>query len=385
MPSEPAPPQYVANPSSMDAATLALLERLAFQYGRQYDSYLATDTAGKEYFWCSGQRGVVCLIRLGRRIAVFGGILAPEELWETLAAELREHCRRHGLRLGFFGVELRHRALLERLGFQVTKVGEDVIVDLAGRTWTGKKFEWLRRQSNFCQRSGLVVEERVRERLSGEEWAGLMDEMEEINRQFLQDRPHNQGLRNVVSRFERQLIFRQRIFVARSTHRIEAFVVCTPCLGGSSWALECYRQRKDAPRGAVPFAMHQALRQLQQAGDAAASLCMVPLLNCKEPLAGDSALVRRTVSFFYDHFSGLYDSKGLYHFKSRFRPRFEDRWVCVEGAADIGWIAFLLYALGLHRVHPVLALKSIFRQFNKKEDRENLADPDQRSDKATAP
>lgn len=362
----------------MDARTRARLEELAHQHGLQYDSYLANDHEGKEYFWCSGERGVVCLVRMGRRIAVFGGILAPEDAWGPLVAELREHCRGQGMRLGFFGVEPRQRAFLEGLGFQVTKVGEDAIIDLAGCTWTGKKFEWLRRQSNFCQRAGLVVEERVRSALSEPEWSQLMDELEEIDRGFLKDRPHNQGLRNVVSRFRRDLIFRQRIFVARNTsaNRIEAFVVCTPCQGGLSWALECYRQRSDATRGAVPFAMHQVLRLLQEAGGQVASLCMVPLLNCREPLKGDNALVRHSLSFFFDHLSALYDSKGLYHFKSRFRPRFEDRWLCADRGGGLGWNVYLLYALGLHRVHPILALKSILRQRGKKADRENLADPE---------
>jgi phosphatidylglycerol lysyltransferase len=367
----------------MDAVDRSRLEELAFRHGLQYDSYLATDTLGKEYFWGSAGSGVVCLIRMGRRVAVFGGLLAPEPAWDSLVEELRKLCKERGFRLGFFGVEARQRALLESKGFQVTKVGEDAIVDLPGCTWSGKKYEWLRRQSNFCQRAGLVVEECVRERLSADEWKRLMDELAEVNRQFLQDRPHNQGLRNVVSRFDPELLFRQRLFVARSTSRqcIEAFVVCTPASGGTSWALECYRQRNDATRGAVPFTMHQVLRQLQEAGQQAASLCMVPLLNCREPRPGDSALVRRAVSFSYEHASALYDSKGLYHFKSRFRPRFEDRWLCLDGRGDLGWLVFLLYALGLHRVHPILALKSVLRQFGKKADRETLADPEQRGDK----
>lgn len=378
----PAGARYVPDASAMDAAARARLEALAFEHGLQYDSYLATETEGKEYFWSADGTGVACLIRMGRRIAVFGGLLAPEAAWDGFVEELRRFCAERRFRLGFFGVEARLCALLADKGFEVTKVGEDAIVELAGCTWSGKKYEWLRRQSNFCQRAGLVVEERVRAALAEAEWTRLMDELEEIDGQFLQDRPHNQGLRNVVSRFGRARLHRQRVFVARHTGsgRIEAFVMCTPAASGASWSLECYRQRRDATRGAVPFAMHQALRLLQQAGQPSASLCMVPLLNCRTPRPGDSALLRRAVSFSYEYAGALYDSKGLYHFKSRFRPRFEDRWLCLDGRGDLGWLVFLLYALGLHRVNPLLAIQSLVRQLGKKQDRETLADPEQRGE-----
>ncbi len=368
----------------MDPADREGLERLAFEHGLQYDSYLATDTLGKEYFWSADRSGVACLIRMGRRVAVFGGLLAPEAAWDGFVEELRAHCRARRFRLGFFGVEERQKALLAGKGFEVTKVGEDAIVDLTGCAWSGKKYEWLRRQSNFCQRAGLAVEECVRERLEPDAWSRLMDEMAEINRQFLEGRPHDAGLRNVVSRFNPDLILRQRIFVARAaeSQRIEAFVICTPAAGGASWSLECYRQRNDATRGAVPFTMHQTLRALQAAGQSVASLCMVPMLNCKTPLPGDSALLRRAMSFSYDHASALYDSQGLYHFKSRFRPRFEDRWLCLDGRGDLGWLVYLLYALGLHRVNPLLALGSLWRQLGKKEARESLADPEERGGKS---
>ena len=46
--------------------------------------------------------------------------------------------------------------LVSLAGFQATKWGEEALVDLPDCTWSGKDYEWVRRQSNYCRRQGLV-------------------------------------------------------------------------------------------------------------------------------------------------------------------------------------------------------------------------------------
>ncbi len=92
-------------------------------------------------------------------------------------------------------------------------------------------------------------------------------------------------------KFDRERLGRKRLFIARSNHRIEGFLICNPCLDGSQWALDVYRQRGDAVRGTVPFLIHRTLQLLQEEGVQRASLCLIPSLRCR-PISGDSRMIR---------------------------------------------------------------------------------------------
>jgi phosphatidylglycerol lysyltransferase len=71
--------------------------------------------------------------------------------------------------------------LLNDFGFQVTKWGEEALVDLSGATWSGRGYEWVRRQTNFCLRQGLVVREYDWANSPLVEWERVAAELLEIS------------------------------------------------------------------------------------------------------------------------------------------------------------------------------------------------------------
>jgi len=52
------------------------IEQFARTYGSSYDSYIATDTAGKEFFWSSTGDGLLCTIPQGRFVSIYGRLLS---------------------------------------------------------------------------------------------------------------------------------------------------------------------------------------------------------------------------------------------------------------------------------------------------------------------
>ena len=71
--------------------------------------------------------------------------------------------------------------------------------------------------------------------------------------------------------------------------------------------------------------MHQAMQALKAEGVQRVSLCLIPGLRCQRAAsrrqpAGAAGIVLGT-----QHFGVLFDTAGAYHFKTRFRPRFESR------------------------------------------------------------
>ena len=288
----------VAVDSAVDVADSALeqqrrLEPLAFCYGATYDSYLSTES-DRRVFWARAVTGAVAYVQSGRYVHVAGGLLAAPAAKRRLLDEVVRWADGAGLVLCFYNLTDQDVPLVREQGFQVTKWGEEALVDLPECTWSGKAYEWLRRQTNYCQRQGLAVSECLRAS-EAEGWNDVAAELLEISRTQLVNKPQADEIHFLEGRFDPSQPRRRRLFVARAEGgrgRIECFLVCNPCLAGSLWVFETYRRRSDAVRGSMPFLMHQAMRQLRAEGVRAVSLCLVPGLRCDVPLAGDSPLAR---------------------------------------------------------------------------------------------
>lgn len=306
-----------------------ILEQHAYRFGRTYDSYLTTEPE-RQQFWSRRRQGVVSFVRVGRYLQIGGGLLAADEDKPALLDELTTWARERRLYLSFYNLLEADLPLFRRHGFQVTKWGEEALVDLPEATWQGKAFEWVRRQSNYCQRKGLVISEYRCELLSEAEDRRLLAEMKEIAAEPLKARPQHADVRFVEGAFDPLNLGRKRLFLARSlggAGRIEGLLVCNPGEDGSLWAFELYRHRSDSVRGTVAFLMHQVMQLLQEEGVQKVSMCLIPGQNCGEKRDGDSSLARWSLLVGSRYFGFLFDTAGVAYFKSRFRPRYEDRFI----------------------------------------------------------
>jgi phosphatidylglycerol lysyltransferase len=314
------------------------LESLAFCYGASYDSYLAVEP-DRRVFWARTVPGAAAYVRAGRYVHIGGGLLAPERAKRQLLDEITCWADDEQLVLSFYNLTDDDLPLVRGAGFQVTKWGEEALVDLTACTWEGKAYEWLRRQTSFCCRQQIAVRECHRARMPAAEWDRIAKELNEISHAELGRKPQRDEIHFLEGHLDLAHFDRRRLFVAESHQgagRIEGFLVCNPCLDGTRWAFETYRRRPDAVRGAMPFLMHQAMRQLQAEGVASVSLCLVPGLRCETPLPGDSPLARWSMVLASRHFSFIHDTRGMYHYKSRFRPRFANRYLAVRPRLSLG-------------------------------------------------
>ncbi|HVW02368.1 MAG TPA: DUF2156 domain-containing protein [Planctomycetaceae bacterium] len=308
------------------------LEELAFRYGRTYDSSLAVD-ADRTCFWSHDGSGVVSFLRSGRSLQVGGGLLAASDAKPRLLAEFTDFIRTRGWQATFYNIPDDDLPLFRERGYQVTKWGEEALIDLPGLSCRGKAFEWVRRQTNYCRRKGLVFFECRQDEMSLSEWCRLTDEMRAVGADLLAAKPQRSEMRFMEGQFEPDRLGQRRLFCARAdggAGRVEGFLVCNPGEDGDFWALELYRQRHDAVRGTIAFLTHQALELFQREGAKTASLCLIPSLGCEQPQPGESALARRALVWGARYFPFIFNVAGLYHFKSRFRPRFESRSICAS-------------------------------------------------------
>ncbi len=320
---------YCESREEMSPEAAALMERCAFDYGQTSDSYLITE-ADREYFWSAGRRGVVGFLRRGRHVHAMGGLLAAEDHRETLLREFMEFTSANRLTATFHGLCHGDLPLFRQHGFQTSKFGEEPIVRLDQTCWQGKAYQWVRRQENYCTRLGVSTEETVADPNDIAFRQGVVPELEDLNREHLAKTLHGRELQFFQGKFKPLELGRRRIFVARTERRIEAFIVCNPGLGGSFWAIENYRRRNDAPRGVVPYLMMRVMRQLKDEGVPYCSLSLVPFVRCWPPIDRESVILPFVCGFWWRRMNWLFDVRGIYHYKSRFRPYYREMFLATH-------------------------------------------------------
>jgi phosphatidylglycerol lysyltransferase len=189
-------------------------------------------------------------------------------------------------------------------------------------------------------------------------------------------------MRYFVGRYDPAKLGRRRLFIARAkpaadggAGRIEGFLLANPAFGGDTWAFEMFRQRADAVRGVIPFLMHQSMLAMQAEKTPLASLCMIPALHCQTPLDGDSKLLRWFMKM--SHYLGpIYDLQGMYHFKSRFRPRLEPCYLAAYPKATLWMLRASLMAWGADRINPLRLAIRLAKHFFRRKSRATLAKAD---------
>ena len=350
------------------------LEEMAFRYGRYYDSYLASEP-GRELFFSSGRRGFLSYTRVGKYLLVGGGLISPEAHKEELLAEFSQFLAENRLRTAFHNIDDQEAPLFHKYGYEVTKWGEEPVLDLGDITWSGSAFEWVRRQTNFCLRQGVRAYEARLEDMSAMQWSRTLGEMLEINAQCMTTKPQAEDMRFFEGRIDTHSMGHRRLFLARSEYgrgRMEGFVVCTPMLNGTMWSTEMYRHRLDGVRGAVPFLIQHLVDQFQSEGAQRVGLCLLPSLRCGTPIPGDSFLIRYTMQL-SNLLPFIMDLPGLQHFKSRFRPRYENRYVCISPKANLGNVIAFIKVFGSFNVSFTKLARILLERTRKRLARKTLA------------
>jgi len=360
------PGHHYDSQQKMGGVLCEKLFRMASDHGIYSDSFLVTEL-DRSYFWSSDHTGVIGYIRIGKHFKVVGGVLAPPDGQAELLTSFMEFIKGQRGTVAFINVGENALHLFEAAKFSVTKWGEEAILDLPDRTWRGKKFERMRQQVNHCRSHGLVASEIKTGPVGDSETARLHAELHEVANLAIGRKPQSSGTRAFQALLAPERATGQRIFCARSDGgkgRIEAFIVCFPGKGGMLWSTEIYRFRPDCIRNALVFLIHEAAESLKAEGASHLTVGFIPGLRCNESRKGEAMLIRRGILFVWNHLGFVMDLKGLFAFKKRFRPRYENRYVCAwpGNSLCIGSIIAFVRLWGGGELHPLRVSKVFFRQ-----------------------
>jgi len=348
------------------------VSELVKQYGDSSVSAfaLAPDT---DYFFSSNRRAVIAYCFQSDTLLVVGDPIGPAEEVQPLLREFEAHCRERDWKFAFFQARPEHLPNYRRQGWHAIHIGEDPMLWTDRFTLEGSNVGELRRMVRKLERQGLEARMFVPEEnpFDPARESALLEQLREISNDWMSKR-HGGEKGFCMGRFDPHTLRDSWLAVAwnPARARAEAFATWVPIPARQGWAVDMMRRRSDAPTGATEFLVVKSVDRARERGDRVMSLSLAGLASVTDsgeattddasanatpfsaPAADD-----RTREFLMETLARYYDFKGLFRWKKKFNPVFEDRFLVYPEP-----LALPRVARALLRAQTPAGLRSYFRR-----------------------
>ncbi len=340
---------------SRHRAEMAHVRELLQQYG---DSTVAAFALADDvdYFFSSNARAVIAYRFESDTLLVVGDPLGPPEEIPPLLEAFAAYCREHDWEFAFYQARPEHLSWYRRFGWRAVHIGEDPVLWVERFTMDGPALGTVRRAVRKLERQGL--EARMwrpdTHPFDPAAHAEVMDQLRAISSDWVREHPG--GERGFcMGRFDPAQLPQAWVAVAWNTERqrVEAFCTWQPIPARHGWAIDLMRRRGDAPTGTMEFLVVKSVAFARAHGDAMLSLSLSALAKVDEAPEGEGAAGDeppqeaaagvamataaalppgaitddRAREFLMERLARFYDFKGLFRWKKKFNPTFEDRFL----------------------------------------------------------
>lgn len=261
--------------------------------------------------------------RRGRSCVALFDPVGPAQAWPGLIVKFIETARKAGCRAVFYQVSAGFLPFALDTGMKCLKFGEQAVVDIENFNMHGSTWLKLRRSVNRATRDGLEFS-----MLSADEIPAVLDELRHVSDLWLaMHRTAEKGFS--LGRFQPEYIAAGPVAVIRMNGRIVAFanILVASCEGDA--CIDLMRHVPDAHRGAMDLLFVRIMERLKAEGFRTLNLGMAPL----------AGLATHSRAPLWNHLGNriflggerYYNFQGVRAFKSKFRPRWQPRYIAVSG------------------------------------------------------
>ncbi|MEP7027438.1 MAG: phosphatidylglycerol lysyltransferase domain-containing protein [Candidatus Eisenbacteria bacterium] len=264
----------------------------------------------------------------------------PEELAPLLAA-FETYCRERDWEFAFFQASPAYLPAYAARGWRAIHVGVEPVIDPSTFTLEGGAMGDVRRAARRLEAAGVVVRSfRPGDgAFDGASEPEVLAGLRSVSSGWLAAHPGGEKSFG-MGRFDARHLDRRWLLVAlAAAGRVEGFVTWAGVPAAGGWTLDLMRRRADAPAGLMDLLVSCAALEAREHGDRVLSLGLSALVAVSP---GDDPDAERVRAFLRRRLGAFYDFEGLFHWKRKFQPRFEDRFLVVPGALALPRV---LYAL----------------------------------------
>ncbi len=245
----------------------------------------------------------------------------------ALITHFQQYCFTNDWLVAWYEITGRWLPVLRACGISTVKGGEDALIDLPALHFSGKSWQDVRTALSRLPRAGYRAV-----------WYDIVDDpqhwlegLDAISRAWLATQHGaEKGFSLGTWPLAQQFASEQRMLVLADAQNIpRAFLTFVPVFGAPvGWALDLMRRGTDTLPGTMEFLLATALMQFKSEGAALVSLGLSPLSDMTPDGDGSAPdILDRARVLVFENYDKLYNFKGLNHFKAKFQPRWEARYL----------------------------------------------------------
>jgi phosphatidylglycerol lysyltransferase len=301
-----------------------------------------------DWFFSANGRAVIAYRYESDVLLVIGDPIGPVEEIPSLLEGFERFCRQHDWTFAFYQARPERLAHYRARGWRAVHIGEDPVLWTDRFSLEGAAIGGVRRAVHKLERAGLEVRHFIpggKAFKDAADHARLLDALREISAAWLHGRDGGEkGF--CMGRFDPARLDEVWLAIAwhPKTGKVEAFCTWTPVWARRGWALDLVRRRPDAATGVMELLVTRSVEQARQQGDALLSLSLSALVKVDpdtgEPDAAPASDPAR--AFLIERLSRFYDFQGLFRWKRKFAPVFEDRYLVFTDPLALPRIALAL-------------------------------------------
>lgn len=275
----------------------------------------------------SGQGFLMYAVEGQSWIAMGDPVCPPKERTELLW-RFRELSDRYAGQAVFYEVGVANLPLYLDLGLSLLKMGEEAVVYLADFSMEGKSRKNFRNQMSKLEREGCTFE-----MVPPMDFDGILPGITAVSRAWMQEKSGREkrfSLGNFNPAYLRH--FPTAVVRHGEERRIVAFA--NIWVGGETeLSFDLMRYLDDAPAGVMDFLILKLLLWGKEQGFARFNLGMAPFSGIESRQL--ATIWNRFGSFLFQHGEAFYNFQGLRHYKEKFDPVWEPRYLACPGGMSL--------------------------------------------------
>ncbi|WP_066042725.1 bifunctional lysylphosphatidylglycerol flippase/synthetase MprF [Herbiconiux solani] len=296
-----------------------------------------TTWSGNRYWFSTGGQAVAYRVVNGVALTT-GDPLGPVDTHPETAREFIVFCTDHGWTPAFYSVTEALRETLDQDGWQHLQVAEETIVRPAGWSLDGKKMQDIRTSINRAAKEGVRAEWTTHAQL-GPAYAAQIRDISEL---WVAEKDLPE-MGFTLGGVDELMAPEVRLMVAiDGDDRVQGVTSWLPTYEDGvvvGWTLDFMRRGPVSMNGLMEFLIAQTILRAREDGVRFVSLSGAPLAvagdGAGEPASGILPFLSRTLE-------PVYGFRSLLRFKMKFRPEFEQLYLCYQDPLTLPAIGIAL-------------------------------------------
>jgi phosphatidylglycerol lysyltransferase len=323
------------------AADRERVHRLLMIWGRNHISHLAVFGA-ESYRWFADE-GCVAFTLEGRTALALGDPICPPQDVRRGVEDFVSYCERQDWVPAFYQVD--SPAEYRAAAFNLVPIGSEALIQTQAFGLQGKERRDLRYALKRCEKEGV----RFMFMSGPEALSAHAVQLQEVSGTWLHSRrgPELSYSLGTISTLADPDITVGLAFAAGG--RLDAFVSWLPVPARKGWTLDLMRRRPDSTYGVMEALIVHSIEHAAGHGIVEVSLGVAPRVITSGEASGATDRALRAMYWGFDRFQR---TRSLQHFKAKFSPCWEDRYLAVPGMSALPEV---LIALVRAHVPPLSA------------------------------